>query len=66
MQVARFTLVAGETEYADAPTLDDAVCGAKVIAGEEDREITVLHPSGIACAWAQPDGRVIRLQGGPR
>ena len=62
----RYTLTGDDREYADAPTLPDALAGAKVIAAEEGITITVLRPGGAEIAWASPDGTTRIIQGASR
>lgn len=60
-----FRIVREDVEWAEAPSIDDALGAAETLAGEEGGEFTVLRPDGLAIAWARsvaepmpPDGEL--------
>jgi hypothetical protein len=53
-------------EWADGPTLRDAVFGAELISHEEQREMIVQNPHGEEVAWCYPDQPTFTLQGAQR
>jgi len=63
LTTAKYFIVQGDREWADAPTLLDALAGAKIIAREEQIDFAIENASGRLMAWAFADGTTKIVQG---